>query len=86
LVKYILAAILAIFADAAIAHSILWGNDPSSPEWLDFERTGLQTCLFIVYFLGYLVVLWLWDQRLTVGITQATQLPYSCQCQYNDSR
>ena len=48
---------------------------PSSPEWLDFERTWLTglPVHFGVYFLGYLVALWLWNQRAT----QATQLPYS---------
>ena len=48
---------------------------PSSPEWLDFERTWLTglPVHFGVYFLGYLVALWLWNRRAT----QATQLPDS---------
>ena len=130
LVKFTaLASLLAIFADAAIAHSILWGNDPywsywitdtllmatvyglgtawlgiglrqgaiitaihitilttyywilspiglpSSPEWLDFERTWLTglPVHFGVYFLGYCVALWLWNQRFIVKATRSDE-------------
>lgn len=35
LVKFtVLAALLAIFADAAVAHAILWGNDPYWTYWV----------------------------------------------------
>lgn len=117
-----LASLLAIFMDAAVAHAMLWGNDPywtywvtdtllmatvfglgtawfgmglvrgavitavhmvlltvyywsfspiglpSHPEWLDLEHTWLTglPVHFTVYYLGYVLAYWLWQQRASL--------------------
>jgi hypothetical protein len=42
---------------------------PTDPEWLDLEHTWVTgpPVHFGVYYLGYLVALWLWRRRATVG-------------------
>lgn len=123
-----MAALLAMFGDAAIAHAMLWGNDPYwtywitdgllmstvfglgtawfgvglgrgailtaihilllttyywtlSPiglpahgEWLDLERTWITglPVHFIVYYLGYLTTLWLWQHHKTTTIQRVS--------------